>query len=33
VIPLTEQVLMLGNFSVETIFRAFSTISIAESYE
>jgi hypothetical protein len=23
---------MLGNFSVETIFRAFSTISIAESY-
>jgi hypothetical protein len=29
---LTEQVLMLGNFSAKTIFRAFSTISIAESY-
>jgi hypothetical protein len=31
-IPLTEQVLMLGNFSVEAIFRVFSTISITESY-
>jgi hypothetical protein len=33
VIPLTEQVLLLENFSAETIFRAFSTISITESYE
>jgi hypothetical protein len=32
VIPLAEQVLTLENFSTETIFRAFSTISITESY-
>jgi hypothetical protein len=29
---LTEQVLMLENFSTEMIFRAFSTISTTESY-
>jgi hypothetical protein len=33
VIPRTEQVFTLENSSAETIFRAFSTISIAESYE
>jgi hypothetical protein len=33
VIPRTEQVFTLENSSVEAIFRAFSTISIAESYE
>jgi hypothetical protein len=32
VIPRTEQVFTLENSSAETIFRAFSTISIAESY-
>jgi hypothetical protein len=32
VIPRTEQVLTLENSSAKTIFRAFSTISIAESY-
>jgi hypothetical protein len=30
--PRTEQVFTLENSSAETIFRAFSTISIAESY-
>jgi hypothetical protein len=29
---MTEQVLMLGNLSVETVFRVFSATSIAESY-
>jgi hypothetical protein len=33
VIPRTEQVFTLENSSAETIFQAFSTISIAESYE
>jgi hypothetical protein len=33
VIPRTEQVFTLKNSSAETIFWAFSTISIAESYE
>jgi hypothetical protein len=33
VIPRIEQVFTLENSSAETIFRAFSTISIAESYE
>jgi hypothetical protein len=32
VIPRTEQVFTHENSSAETIFRAFSTISIAESY-
>jgi hypothetical protein len=32
VIPRTEQVFTLENSSAKTIFRAFSTISIAESY-
>jgi hypothetical protein len=32
VIPQTEQVFTLENSSVETIFRAFSTISMAEPY-
>jgi hypothetical protein len=32
VIPRTEQVFTLEDSSAETIFRAFSTISIAESY-
>jgi hypothetical protein len=33
VIPRTEQVFTLENSSAETIFRTFSTISMAEPYE